>query len=753
MFPLSSSVHNNEQATHEHNKQFHKKGKPLPARITLQHAQEHLLSPSKCSKRYLCAYCLNLHQLTTPSKFLLAVVEKCTPIVSQLRTLLLEDDDDNKRDCDRERRRASSNASNASNTSNVSQVSHCSHASSESSSSCSPKTPSISSLMATTTQPTQTPLNLGMGVAAAAAGVCSSFTPMTSPNPSPVHSASSATGAVVGGLHSLQLNVIPDHTHEQAVEEKEKAKPRMKQPVSRSHPQMGLAPAAAVSDVASLHHLVEPMRSLECCETRSCPETDDAYHQVSSECPDTSSPLPSQEEQDHEEEEKKCTPSSIAITTTTALLSTRSRKTKMKAYCVATLKHNLDVLYHWVFYYPQDLAQSPLLDELLSFVQLVSARLSHTHASIDRRRRRLSQLIEQQRPAMKHASMLSSSISNLRASPKIREHGRKTSFQFTDSFFPPREMVHKLGGGMDLLKIHPALIADQLTLIDAQIFLQIEPRELTNQSWASTGASSASAVAQLWLNSDLTDRGVYASLSGHSIEAPNLLYMIDHVNRLSLWVATEILSRSTTAEMADLTKYFYVVAHRCLELCNIHTCTAIFGGICLQPLTRLRRLQRYLCDDEQIQTLHRTLSEMVSTDHNYKTYRTFMEQWLFENEQQRRRLPRPCMPFFPVVMKDLYQIQLNLVPRVDREKYVDLGLLEKNCRQIRRLYECQHKAKLYAQQLPTDTDIQSQLRMNITKFETHDTLREWSFDIQPKLTKEDRENLEMIDTLEEFGFL
>merc|ERR1712083_1130857 len=228
----------------------------------------------------------------------------------------------------------------------------------------------------------------------------------------------------------------------------------------------------------------------------------------------------------------------------------------------------------------------------------------------------------------------------------------------------------------------------------------------------------------------------------------------------------EILSRSTTAEMADLTKYFYVVANHCLNLCNVHTCTAIFGGICLQPLTRLRRLNRYLSDDDQIQALHTALSEMVCSDANYKAYRSFMEQWYTDNAEQR-----PCIPFIPVLVKDLFNIQLAMVKRVklenggvgggggggdqhdDGEKHVDLGLLEKNCRQIRRVYEAQQRAKLYANTLPKDTDIQSTLRMNIAKFEMSETLRAWSFEIQPKLTKEDKENLEMIDTLEEFGFL
>jgi len=216
----------------------------------------------------------------------------------------------------------------------------------------------------------------------------------------------------------------------------------------------------------------------------------------------------------------------------------------------------------------------------------------------------------------------------------------------------------------------------------------------------------------------------------------------------------------------NLTKFFYVVASHCLELCNVHTAAAIFGGISLQPLTRLRRLKRYLSEDEQIQNLHAKLSNLVNGDLNYKAYRQFMERWHNDHDGKRQR-PGGAIPFIPVLVKDLFNIQLSLVQRVkveeggghcrlgheDGRKHVDLGLLEKNCRQIRRVYETQQRAKLYGNTLPRDTDIQSTLKLNIAKFETHDTLRAWSFEIQPKLTREDKENLEMIDTLEEFGFL
>jgi len=43
--------------------------------------------------------------------------------------------------------------------------------------------------------------------------------------------------------------------------------------------------------------------------------------------------------------------------------------------------------------------------------------------------------------------------------------------------------------------------------------------------------------------------------------------------------------------------------------------------------------------------------------------------------------------------------------------------------------------------------------MIIAKFEDEETLKKMSMDIQPKLTKTDKINLDMIDTLEKFGFL
>ena len=329
----------------------------------------------------------------------------------------------------------------------------------------------------------------------------------------------------------------------------------------------------------------------------------------------------------------------------------------------------LELLYHWIDYYPSDFAESSLLEQLLEFVTRAKEKVESR--SVERRFSKLLQLINHRRSQMRFSSVYDSSISNIRIPPKVRKHERKTSFQFTDSFFPPREMVTQLGGPTNLLTdLHPIVVAEQLTLIDTEIYLQIKLRELTNCAWQKrpdftnadlllgddddfdddfnqtpnemktnndSNAKSSKTKPKIDVKNPITreknvsvDQSVktaHRALQDAKIEAPNLLYMIDHVNRLSLWVSTEILSRENTGQMSDMIRYFYFVAQRCLEIGNIHTCTSIFGGITLEPVRRLRRLNRMVQDDQQLATFHTLFSEIISCDRNYAKYRAIVEKW------------------------------------------------------------------------------------------------------------------------------
>ncbi|ETO09454.1 RasGEF domain-containing protein, partial [Reticulomyxa filosa] len=121
-------------------------------------------------------------------------------------------------------------------------------------------------------------------------------------------------------------------------------------------------------------------------------------------------------------------------------------------------------------------------------------------------------------------------------------------------------------------------------------------------------------------------------LERSKIDAPNLLYMIDHVNRLSLWVATTILKEKAITKQIQMCKYFYLVAYRCLQLNNIHSCTAIFGGIGLEPVDRLKRMKRLVLEDPTVKQYHDGFVCLLNTEKNYKFYRKILEKW-FKNQQ------------------------------------------------------------------------------------------------------------------------
>ena len=166
--------------------------------------------------------------------------------------------------------------------------------------------------------------------------------------------------------------------------------------------------------------------------------------------------------------------------------------------------NKIELLYHWIDYYPSDFAEETLLKKLLEFVNESKEKVS-LNKSIFRRFNKLLTLINVRRSSMRFSSVYDSSISNLRVSPQVRKHDRKTSFQFTDSFFPPREMVQQLGGPTNLLTdLHPIVVAEQLTLIDTEIYLQIKLRELTNCAWQKRPDYR---IADLLANTDIDYNG------------------------------------------------------------------------------------------------------------------------------------------------------------------------------------------------------------------------------------------------------
>ncbi|ETO26388.1 hypothetical protein RFI_10749 [Reticulomyxa filosa] len=108
----------------------------------------------------------------------------------------------------------------------------------------------------------------------------------------------------------------------------------------------------------------------------------------------------------------------------------------------------------------------------------------------------------------------------------------------------------------------------------------------------------------------------------------------------------------------------------------------------------------------------------------------------------------------PVLVKDLFVIQTNLTPKnpVTKEREIDLKMLEKNCRLIRRFYETQQRSKLYANLITINVDVQTVIRMSVASHDTMSDLQDRSLEIFPKMTKQQQQAVQTIENLEDVGF-
>jgi len=109
--------------------------------------------------------------------------------------------------------------------------------------------------------------------------------------------------------------------------------------------------------------------------------------------------------------------------------------------------------------------------------------------------------------------------------------------------------------------ISPECIAEQMTLIDFEIWCAIEPVELLNQCWTK-------------------DKIKY--------RAPNVLRLIARFNELSGWVASNIVWQEKLKKRTKLFKRFIKIAKHCFEIGNYHSSMAVVAGLNTASVARLK---------------------------------------------------------------------------------------------------------------------------------------------------------------------
>jgi len=146
---------------------------------------------------------------------------------------------------------------------------------------------------------------------------------------------------------------------------------------------------------------------------------------------------------------------------------------------------------------------------------------------------------------------------------------------------------------------------------------------------------------------------LYGGKNAREKRAPNLSTFIDFSNKLSQWVATEIVSNVNQKSSQHTVKRLIAVASYCLKYNNFDAVVAITSGLSNASITRLAATWRGI-SKKHLDTLQ-SLRNIVSPESNYQELRPLME------------ISPPYVPYIGVFLKDLTFIKDGMPSKIENK--------------------------------------------------------------------------------------
>eukprot|EP01088_Endostelium_zonatum_P014277 TRINITY_DN3065_c0_g1_i1.p1 TRINITY_DN3065_c0_g1~~TRINITY_DN3065_c0_g1_i1.p1 ORF type:complete len:564 (-),score=87.49 TRINITY_DN3065_c0_g1_i1:81-1772(-) len=165
-------------------------------------------------------------------------------------------------------------------------------------------------------------------------------------------------------------------------------------------------------------------------------------------------------------------------------------------------------------------------------------------------------------------------------------------------------------------------LAEQLTLIELDMFKVIREREFLNLNWKKPEKKRHSK---------------------------HIVKMVDRFNKVSFWVGTRIVREKDIKKRTSLLKRFIILADKCRELNNFNTLMEVLAGLNLHPVQRLKQTWANL-SDKYISTMQ-GLEQLMESKKNYTMYREKLH-YLAENKES-------TLPYLGVYLRDLTFIEEN----------------------------------------------------------------------------------------------
>lgn len=188
---------------------------------------------------------------------------------------------------------------------------------------------------------------------------------------------------------------------------------------------------------------------------------------------------------------------------------------------------------------------------------------------------------------------------------------------------PPKPMLPNVkktsasSNSFGLMDFNSEEIARQLTLIEFNLYRAIKPWEFFNQSWTKKNKEQLS---------------------------PNIISMIKRFNRVSGWVATEIVKTDKLKDRIAVLVKFIEIGERCRFYNNFNALMAIVGGLGNSSIFRLKQTWAGLNNKQR--ELFEELKELMSRQQNFQKLRAHM-----------KNVNPPIIPYLGIFLTDLTFIE------------------------------------------------------------------------------------------------
>jgi hypothetical protein len=184
----------------------------------------------------------------------------------------------------------------------------------------------------------------------------------------------------------------------------------------------------------------------------------------------------------------------------------------------------------------------------------------------------------------------------LEAAGLIKSAFRTAEFSPAASYYFPEVLAISRGKevaeALPLLEVSPVELAEQICLREQMLFQAIKLEELRRSVWTKSNKEATS---------------------------PNVLAMIRFSNKISYWIATEIVSNPNAKKRLEVLRRAIIMANTCLQLSCYNAVQEILCGLQHSSVRKLRQTWTAL-PFRYREMLHECLSVM-SPEENSKAYR------------------------------------------------------------------------------------------------------------------------------------